>query len=199
MAGDDDEYLHDVWTYYFHDPEDASWTLESYKRLGGVSTVRDFWAMQGAVAPFLADGMFFVMREHVYPCWDDPGNIRGGCMSLKVPSAQLEATWAYVLQRMLGERLVRVGRLVGQLRDGEGAPTPDDLALIVNGASVSPKRAFSIIKLWLRTDHVRTREYLRLPPAYTAEVLYKSNADNIKDDNTRQLLRHAAGGGANAR
>ena len=35
-------YLNDVWTLYFHTPDDPDWTLSSYVRLTDVSTVEDF-------------------------------------------------------------------------------------------------------------------------------------------------------------
>lgn len=84
-------FLEDVWTYYFHDPDDTNWNLDSYHRLADVACVGDFWQVHGAVSGYLNRGMFFIMREHVYPCWDDPNNIRGGCLSMKVLKEELGA------------------------------------------------------------------------------------------------------------
>ncbi len=199
-AAPDPDYLHDMWTFYFHDPEDLNWNLDSYKRLGDVSTVQDFWAIHEAIRPFLSDGMFFVMRGDVYPCWDDPGNIQGGCLSIKVPRDKLEGTWLHVLTHLLGEGMLDLPRirdsadLCSLLRDQDV-----DLDSVLNGVSVSPKRFFSIIKLWLRTNHLTTRQWFRLPAAYDGEVLYKANADNIKDSHRQQhhnQQQHAAAASA---
>ncbi len=182
MPSDEPDYLHDMWTYYFHDPEETNWNLDSYTRLGDASTVQDFWAMHDATQPYLRDGMFFVMRGDVYPCWDDPGNINGGCLSLKVPRDALEGVWLDVMQHLLGERLLDLGRIRADA--GLSAQLVEqnvDVDTLINGVSVSPKRFFSIIKLWLRSSHLTTGQWFCLPTAYDGEVLYKANVDNIKD------------------
>ena len=176
VASAADAFLHDVWTYYFHDPRDTNWTFESYKRIGDVSTMQDFWGMQAAIQPFLKDSMFFVMREYVYPCWDDPNNLQGGCLSLKVPQSQLGALWLHITQHLHGETLIHRGQF-----DGQRTPSLD-LDAQLNGVSVSPKRSFSIVKLWLRTHHLSDRKCFNIPSTYTSEVLYKANSESIKQD-----------------
>jgi hypothetical protein len=168
-------FLQDAWTCYFHDPDDSNWNNESYHRVCDVSTVEDFWEVNDGLAPFLSRGMFFLMREHVYPCWDDKLNITGGCLSMKVLKDELPAFWEYVATRMLGESLVLESAI-------ERHHDPDRWS-IVNGVSVSPKRFFSIVKLWLRDELNVDREDFDLPPSYSGEVLFRSNSENIKNNN----------------
>jgi hypothetical protein len=165
-----DDFLHDVWTWYFHDPDDADWTFPSYQRLADSASMSDFWTVQTAVEPFLTRGMFFVMRESVYPCWDDEANMRGGCLSMKVLKDELPAFWAHMVQHVLGESIVRTGE-----------------SDIVNGLSVSPKRFFSIVKLWLRDDTRRDGREFVLPPGYSGEVLFRLNVENIRNNNGRMV------------
>jgi hypothetical protein len=168
-------FLQDVWTLYFHDPDDTNWNLNSYVRLGDISTVDDFWDYHGAAAKYLSRGMFFVMREHVYPCWDDKHNIQGGCISMKVLKDDMQAFWDHLVMHMLGERL---------FVQPESTQTVDeDTWSVVNGLSVSPKRYFCIVKLWLRTEQFTERHHFRLPANYNGEVLYRANSDNIKGNN----------------
>ena len=76
--------LNDIWSIYFHDPNDKDWTMKSYHHMSMLSTVDDFWVVQKAMQDKVADGMFFIMREYIFPCWDDPENKEGGCFSIKV-------------------------------------------------------------------------------------------------------------------
>lgn len=175
MADDapSETFLQDVWTYYFHDPDDPNWNLNSYHRLHDVATLQDFWDVHSATASFLSRGMFFVMREHVYPCWDDPLNITGGCLSMKVLKEDMPAFWEHLMVRMLGETL-----LVPDASDAD----PERWSAI-NGMSVSPKRFFCIVKLWLRRDDLADRRHYDLPAKYNGEILFRLNAENIKTNN----------------
>jgi hypothetical protein len=82
--------------------------------------------------------MFFLMREHIFPAWDDPCNISGGCVCLKIPKSIVETFWHAVCANLLGETLVKEA-----YRDTD---------CIVNGVSISPKNFFCIIKIWLSND-----------------------------------------------
>jgi hypothetical protein len=168
MAEPEHEFLEDVWTYYFHDPDDVNWNLDSYHRLTDVASLRDFWGIHTTVAPYLSRGMFFVMREHIYPCWDDPHNIRGGCLSMKVLKEELGSFWDHLVMHMLGENM---------LKDSSLDPK------CVNGLSVSPKRYFCIVKVWLAEGSPADHSKFNLPPSYGGEVLYRSNMENIKGKN----------------
>lgn len=177
-ASDDPKFLQDVWTLYFHDPENTDWTLGSYLRVCDISTIEDYWVMAASIAAFLSRGMFFVMREHVFPCWDDKSNITGGCLSLKVPKQDLPRCWEHIMKHVLGESLLA--------RPSEGSDE-EEMWSVVNGVSVSPKRYFCIIKLWLRCDAFTCRADFNLPPFYTGEVLYRANTDNIRNNNSAML------------
>ena len=173
MADTEPQFLQDAWTVYFHDPDDPDWALSSYHRVADVTSVADYWAVHEALEGHLARGMFFVMREHVYPCWDDKENINGGCLSMKVPKDDLPAAWAHLVQHMLGETVVR---------DPAAWAT-------VNGLSVSPKRCFCIVKLWLRDASLCDRRAFALPPGYCGEVIFRSNTDNIRNNHARMVTQ----------
>ena len=170
MAQDDDDHcLNDNWTLYFHEPSDSNWNMPSYNRLNQISTVESFWQVHEGTKKYLRRGMFFLMREHVFPCWDDPSNQQGGCISIKVLKDELEAFWEAMAVRMLGEQLAV---------DGERWSS-------VLGISTSPKRFFCICKIWLAEGGPTEREAFNLPPRYHGEPLYRSNADNIQHNSAR--------------
>lgn len=214
-AAEEDEegehYLQDTWTLYFHEPSNADWTMSSYVRLEQLSSVEGFWQVHEGVRPYLSRGMFFLMREHVFPCWDDPGNIDGGCISIKVLKEDLETFWEEAVSGMLGERLVRYAPPGGGGASGEGAdkghlsthsthsnlfPRASEVWSAVNGISTSPKRYFCICKIWLKdgamlggldtSDSIRRK--FALPVKFYGEPLYRSNAENIRQNNERGTL-----------
>jgi Eukaryotic initiation factor 4E len=177
--GDEQEHLlDDTWTMYFHEPSDTDWTMSSYLRLEQISSVESFWQVHEGVRKYLSKGMFFLMREHVFPCWDDPSNLNGGCISIKVLKDEIESFWETVVVRMLGDRLL-------QNRHQDSDQTSTDSWSLINGISTSPKRYFCICKLWLKAGIPGDKEFLNLPSNYHGEPLYRSNIENIKHNNER--------------
>jgi hypothetical protein len=160
MSADSIVYLNDVWSFYFHGSEDSNWTLASYVRLTDLSSVQDFWMLHEVIEKSLPDNMFFLMREGIDPCWDDPSNLHGGCISLKVPKADVVRTWEFFCSQILGEVL---------------KPSQQ-----VTGISLSPKRFFSILKIWLKSTGEETHKQIKMPDWYKGEVLVRSHLDCIR-------------------
>jgi hypothetical protein len=169
----EDEHLNDIWTTYFHCPNDENWNLTSYLRLNDISTVNDFWRLNTILKDKYKNGMFFVMREHVFPCWDDDNNIDGGCLSIKVLKENLVDYLEELCIRMLGENL-----LVPELKHRWD---------IINGISTSPKRYFSIVKVWCKTNDLPDKKFFRIPENYHGDVIYRENKENIQKNNDAVL------------
>lgn len=152
-----DEWLDDTWILRFHSSTSSDWTLQSYQTLMNVSDVRDVWVVTEAMRPFVLKGMFFIMREHVFPVWDDEYNIGGSCVSFKIPNDDAHACLERVIQVVLGG---------------------DQDA--INGVSSSPKRGFVIIKLWfskvVTASDVNIKRFL---PDYDGEIICRTNRENI--------------------
>ena len=158
----------DIFTLYFHDPNDENWSLTSYKRLHDISTVQDFWKTFRVIKDKLKQGIFFVMRESSFPCWDDPSNINGGVLSIKVLKENVVAYLEELYIRFLGETL-----LVPELQDNWE---------VINGISTSPKRYFCIIKIWLKTNDYNDKKFFRLPEKYYGDIIYRENIENIQNN-----------------
>lgn len=172
MSEDDGVFLNDVWTHYFHDPNNPDWTVGSYIRLNDISTVEDMWSSLHATKDKLKGGMFFIMRADTFPCWDDKSNINGGCISMKVLKENLEEFWEKLCIRLLGETL-----LVADHRGNWH---------VVNGISTSPKRYFSVVKVWLRTTEFNVKRYFMLPHRYYGDVIYRDSQDMIIKNNEKE-------------
>ena len=78
--------------------------------------------------------MLFVMRDNVDPLWEHEDNIKGGCWSLKIPKGNILEIWKKITIHLLNDNILNV----------------DDI--VVNGISISPKKNFCIIKIWLNKN-----------------------------------------------
>ena len=160
-------FLNDIWVFYFHDPFETDWTNGSYVLLSTISTVQDWWHNYNCVSQHIEKGIFFLMRDGVFPCWDDPENIDGGVISIKILKERLPEFWEFLTINLLGENLNENWRNI-------------------NGVSTSPKKTFSICKIWLKNDeYVDIKKFDILHDLYHGEAIYKSNRENISNENCR--------------
>lgn len=153
-----DLFLNDTWTLYFHDPDNSSWDMDSYQVLASVSSVQDWAKLVGSFQEVWNKGMFFLMREHILPIWEDEHNKNGGCISFKLWKNEVTPKWLELTARTLGEVLVN------------GADWQK-----VCGVSISPKRSYCIARIWLADDSVKEFSYSF--PEYS-KVMYKSHMEN---------------------
>lgn len=164
---DEEKFLNDIWSLRYHDSSSSDWTTTSYIHLKDISSVQDVNSMLASMSPYLTHGMFFIMREHVFPSWDDPCNIDGGCISFKIPDEHIKNYWKRLIQLALGESY--------------------DCMTNVTGVSISPKRNFSIVKIWLSTDSSNTfLSKNELLPDYDGEMVFKLNRESIAINNNTQ-------------
>lgn len=108
------------------------------------------------------------MREHIFPCWDDPYNINGGCLSIKVLKENMKVFWEDICVKLLGETI-----LVDDAKEHWSK---------ICGVSTSPKKHFCIIKIWLSDDTLADKSFFNLLPIYYGDLIYKSNRENIIND-----------------
>jgi hypothetical protein len=159
---EEDHLLNDLWSFYFHDPYDVDWNLNSYKKIYDISTVEDFWNLHKLFSAKLTLGMFFIMREHIFPCWDDPLNKDGGCLCIKVLKQDVKEFWETMCVHLLGETLCT------------------DFWENINGLSISPKKHFCILKVWLKTQDKKDPKDFNIPKGFYGDVIYKANSENIE-------------------
>lgn len=163
-----DTFLNDIWAMYFHDPNDSDWTTSSYVRMGDISTIEEFWSHFLCLKHQVHKGMFFLMREHVFPCWDDPANIQGGCLSIKILKDDMAELWEDMCMKLVGETLLK--------------PEHRHKWTKINGISTSPKKHFCIIKIWVADGELSDKNMYDIKKVYHGDLMYKSNQDNITND-----------------
>ena len=143
-------YLNDIWCLYFHDPFDHKWDIKSYRLLSTISSVEEFVMIFNVYKDLFSNGMFFIMREDIFPTWEDPDNRQGCCISFKIPNNILKEQFDLILNNILSEDILK---------------DKDDTDYL-NGFSIIPKKEFNIIKLWLRNYDENYSDHLNIYEPY---------------------------------
>lgn len=107
------------------------------------------------------------MREHIEPMWEDDHNKNGGCFSYKIMKPEVPAAWFQLCAKCLGEAI-----LTPEFREIEFEK--------VCGVSISPKKNYCILRIWVSTTDVEQVSHHTLSiPSYTS-VLYKPHVAHKK-------------------
>ncbi len=153
------------WNLWAHLPQDSDWTSKSYKLIYNFKTIEDTIAItESTPDPLIKSCMLFVMKDGINPVWEDPKNRNGGCFSYKVSNKNVCDVW-----RELNYVLV-----------GESIGNNSSFVKCVTGITISPKKNFCIIKIWMTNcENIN-------PTVVTSEVkglisqgcLFKKHIDN---------------------
>jgi len=161
----EDYKLNTNWCLWYHSINDNSWTNNSYKLIYTIRNLYDIKLLNDIILTHhLQNGMFFIMREGIFPTWEDPDNREGCCISFKIPGSLLKQKWDFILNRVVTEDLLNQRDRYNEL----------------NGLSISPKKEFNIIKLWLRNNNENYTEFIKeYPPFYIKnKSIYKKHTLN---------------------
>ena len=129
------EELNICWTLWYHSINDNEWGKKSYKKIFEINNIFDMKILFSIIKKNnLQNGMFFFMKNNIFPTWEDPSNRLGGCMSFKIDSDKILDEWNKLIYYLINNKLI------------------DDINKIT-GLSISPKKEFNIIKIWLANDN----------------------------------------------
>ena len=132
----EEEYhsLSDKWCLWAHLPHDTDWGINSYKNIYTFNSVEETIAVIETLPDILVKNcMMFLMREGIKPTWEDPQNRNGGCFSYKVSNKHVYNVWKELSYVLVG----------GSLSSNES------FVANVTGITISPKKNFCIIKIWM--------------------------------------------------
>ena len=127
--------LHDKWDLYYHLPHYKNWDLSGYTIImKSIDTVEKVIILNESITENVVKNcMLFVMRNGITPMWEDARNRNGGCFSYKVINKQVHEVWKNLFYMLCGESLC----------------VEPELSKHINGITISPKKNFCIIKIWL--------------------------------------------------
>lgn len=151
------------WTIYFHDFMDSNWNKNSYEKLITLKTVSDFWTVFDIIQPKLSRGMFFFMKNDIFPKWDDNYRCdKYAFISIKIIKENVASFMENILVNLLSETLSIVEK--------------DN----IHGLSISPKKNFCICKIWTKSNVLFEKNYIienfNIPhESYHGEIICKES------------------------
>jgi len=127
------------WAFWYDKYPGPGLAPEEYKkalvRLGSFDCIPDFWRWwNNMVEPerLGARSSLHLMKNGIYPLWEDEANANGGEVVLKIDKADTTAAWLAVLLAIIGEQFSNV------------ILSKDDIC----GASVNVRRNETCISIW---------------------------------------------------
>ena len=153
--------LDNIWSFWAHLPHDTNWTLSSYKKIDSVDSVEKTIGIVKQFSPDIVQNcMLFVMKEDITPMWEDSKNRQGGCFSYKIPNNIIYNTWNNTIYSLVGNTL----------------STNEDFIKTINGITLSPKKNFCIIKIWVNSCKYQSASLITLPALPSKGCLFKKHA-----------------------
>ena len=126
--------LKDKWILWGHYPQDPDWSSKSYKNICKFEKVDQVVAIIHLLPEELVKNcMFFIMKEGIIPTWEDPQNRNGGCFSYKITNKYVYEVWKKLTYLLVGNSI----------------STNESFNNSITGITISPKKNFCIIKIWL--------------------------------------------------
>jgi hypothetical protein len=120
------------WNLWAHLPHDTDWTLKSYKLISLIDSAEGMIAILNALPDKVVKNcMLFIMKRGVNPTWEDPQNCKGGCFSYKISNNSVSDIWRNLSYSLVGESII----------------TNENNN--ITGITISPKKNFCIIKIWM--------------------------------------------------
>lgn len=154
------DMLNSRWSIWYHHQKN-SWKLESYKKIFEINNIEDFWIFNNNIN--LLGGInsqhYFMMREDIFPIWEDENNKNGGCWSIKIPLERSYELWIKLSMYIIGETLT-------------------NNELLINGISVCAKNnTTSVVKIWINDNNLNSIQNLptEILNEYGFNIIYKSH------------------------
>ena len=95
--------------------------------------------------------MLFLMRSHIKPMWEDENNRSGGCFSYKINNNDVIKIWQKLSYSLVGETLI----------------IDKKKHKCINGITISPKKNFCIIKIWLKDCSLQNPDVINYFKGFT--------------------------------
>ncbi len=135
-------HVTDKWILWYHSINDNQWGKESYQKIHEINNLYDYQYIHDIFEQdHYQNGMFFCMKEGIFPNWEDPDNRSGGCLSFKVTSIKVIDEWNTLLLKCITNHVL------------------NEHNEEINGISISPKKEFNIVKIWFKNNDFDYKKY----------------------------------------
>jgi translation initiation factor 4E len=153
--------LSNTYNLYYHLPNDKSWDISSYKIIKSFSTIEELVSLnENLPKNIIKYCMLFIMKDGIAPMWEDPQNQNGGCFSYKVYNKYIVEIWKQMVYAFCGESLMK----------------NKENMKYVNGLTISPKKNFCILKIWIKNMKLQNpEEVISIENLSKMGVLFKAH------------------------
>lgn len=128
--------LKNRWVLWGRLSNNTIWTISSYVKIATFTSLEQTMAIMDTLTETMIKSlMLFVMKEGIEPMWEDPANVGNGAFSNKINSKGSHEIFRKYTYALVGEEL---------------STNPAVLDSIA-GITISPKKNFWIIKIWMTT------------------------------------------------
>ena len=126
------------WNVWIHSIFDVYWNILSYKYIFNIANLYDYiYFISNLKDIYLSRNMVFIMRAGIEPIWEDDNNRNGCTFSFKIDNKHRLKEFDILLKKVISESIHR------ELENYNN----------ITGISIVPKRAFTIIKIWVRNKN----------------------------------------------
>jgi hypothetical protein len=140
--------LNSSWNLWAHLPSEKDWSIKSYKKIYTFNYIEEVIAITELLPEIVKSCMLFIMKDGIAPMWEDPKNRNGGCFSYRIQNKQVFDVWKDITYTLVGESISSNAIFINN----------------VNGITISPKKSFCILKIWMSNCECQN------PKIITAEI-----------------------------
>ena len=131
--------LNNNWTCWIHYQNDNIWTLDRYQNITTLTNLKDaILFIENLDENIIKKTMLFFMKDSILPLWESEDSINGGCFSYKISNINIVNIFKILLYKIMGNTLSNDEKTLNN----------------INGISISPKKNFCIIKIWMRNKNI---------------------------------------------
>ena len=128
--------LKNEWNFYFHYCDEEKWTFDSYIHIHKLTNIeQSILLFENFPLDILKRGMVFIMKNKITPLWEDKMNVSGGCLSYRIPFKIMNSAWRQIYYSLIMNKMT----------------SNKEMDKDINGISISPKKNFFIVKIWLKS------------------------------------------------
>lgn len=153
--------LNNSLTFYLHLHDTREWNLESYNKILTFDNVEHAILLNDEIHyDLIKKSMMFLMKEDIKPMWEDLPNKDGGCFSFKVLNKDIEQVWKEVYFNVIGGTITKNSKYYQN----------------INGITLSPKKKFCILKIWMKDCVLKDPEiFVSIPNLSVNGCLFKKH------------------------
>jgi len=143
--------LCDMWTLWAHLPHDTNWDFESYINITSFNNLEDCINLVETISSndrLVKECMLFFMKNNIKPLWEDEQNKNGSCFSYKLNTKIVINAWRLLIYSIIGNNI----------------SNDTNFYKSISGISISPKKNFCILKIWLNNCNYQNPSIINIKP-----------------------------------